>query len=922
VTQRERARNATEERLRRRIEEEWDTASFGTHCVNCVPADCPLYILSKDGKVVREEVAGVIDAVEPGVPDMNPLVCQKGLAWSAELDAPDRLKTPLRRVGERGEGRWERISWDEALSEVADALLDATEEVGPEAIMMEVSPQIAISALSSRFMSVLGGTSLDVDATINDFLTGMQQTFGKFSFQSSVDDTFHSELILIWHSNPAHTMIPSYHYMTEARYRGAQIVLISTDVSPSHCHADYHVPVRHGTDAALALAMAQVIIAEGLVDWDFAAAQTDLSLLVRCDTGEFLRECDVRADGRDDRFFQGHPEKGPVPADPASLRLDFVPLQEGRLEVESAMGERLEVEPLFARLRRMLDAEHTPELAGPVCEVHPDTVKLLARKVASRTTRINIGMSAAKYYHGDLMVRSMLLVLALTGNWGKKGAGTGSWNSFLFDGSSIAMAKTKPGVEGGRELLQMNEMVREQLRQQDPTLTGELPDRALWRTLGSGMMVPAAFHWYHQAGFRERWNRPEWNDPDMPRPFDDYYKEAVESGAWGRAPEIAEKKQTRVLLEVGGNTLRRTRGGKKVLFQSLWKNLNKVVCIDYRMSQTALHADIVLPAAQHYEKYAFGMPGPYTMFLAMSHPAVEPPGESRSEWQILADLCRKLGERAKERGLEEYMHPSGLPRRWDELWELFTLGGRMADDEGAAREMIADAEASGNLPPGTTLETFREQGYVRYADWAFIAMAKAIASPFPDKETLSPLRNHIELGHPYPTLTRRAQFLIDHAWYREAGEDLPRHKEPPAMGGDHPFRLSGGHARWSIHAMNMTNPVLLETHRGKPFVLINDAVAREKGIEDDALVHIYNDAGDFVVPARLSPCQRPDGLTVYNGFEGFMFPGGKGSNEVEPGMVKYLHLLGGYGHLTYTATEWQPVPFDRCINVSCEAVEV
>ncbi len=121
--------------------------------------------------------------------------------------------------------------------------------------------------------------------------------------------------------------------------------------------------------------------------------------------------------------------------------------------------------------------------------------------------------------------------------------------------------------------------------------------------------------------------------------------------------------------------------------------------------------------------------------------------------------------------------------------------------------------------------------------------------------------------------------------------------------------------------MNMTNALLLETRRGKPFVLINDAVAREKGIEDDAMVRIWNDVGEFIAPARTSPAQRPEGLTIYNGFEGFMFLGGKGSNEVEPGMVKWLHLVGDYGHLRYSPMEWQPVPFDRCVNVDCEPHE-
>ena len=74
--------NPTEERQRRRIEEEWDEAHFGTHCVNCVPGDCPIYVLVKNGRVVREEAAGVRAPVEPGVPDMNPMICQMGLAWS------------------------------------------------------------------------------------------------------------------------------------------------------------------------------------------------------------------------------------------------------------------------------------------------------------------------------------------------------------------------------------------------------------------------------------------------------------------------------------------------------------------------------------------------------------------------------------------------------------------------------------------------------------------------------------------------------------------------------------------------------------------------------------------------------------------------------------------------------------------------
>jgi anaerobic selenocysteine-containing dehydrogenase len=535
----------------------------------------------KDGKVVREEVAGVLEPVEPGVPDMNPLLCQKGLAWSRELYAPERLVYPLRRAGERGEGRWERISWDEALAETADAILDAIEDTGPESILMEMSPQIAASMPGARFLGALGGTSLDVDATINDFLSGLELTFGKFSFSSSMDDSFHSDLRLLWHSNPAHTMIPGYHYGPEGRYRGAETALISTDVSPSHAHVDFHVPVRHGTDAALALAMCQVVISEGLVDWGFVASQTDLSLLVRRDTGEFLRQSHLEVDGRDDRFFHAHPERGVVPADPASLNLDFEPRADGELEVGTLDSGRVTVEPVFARLRRRLDRDYTPEQASEICEAHPDVIRMLARKVASKRTRVGLGMGAAKYYHGDLMTRSVILLLALTGNWGKKGAGIGSWGSFMFDGMSTVMAKSKAGVEGGMEVINASRMIRDQLVEQDPTLTGELPDRILWRMMGGGMMVPPVFFWYHQAGYRERWNRREWGDPTMKRSFDEYFEEASQHETWKAAAEAAATNPARVLLEIGGNTLRRTRGGKTAVFENLWPKLDKVIAVDY-----------------------------------------------------------------------------------------------------------------------------------------------------------------------------------------------------------------------------------------------------------------------------------------------------------------------------------------------------
>lgn len=917
---------------------EFDEVYWGTHCVDCYPGSCPYRVYVKDGKIVREEVAGTFPQIEQNVPDMNPLGCNKGATWSQQIDGPDRPLTPLRRVGERGSGKWEAISWDEALTEIADAIIDAMEEVGPDSIVHEGTPEVVTVAATDRFISLLGGVIIDLNGSINDFSAGHHLTFGKFYPSPSVDDGWHGQLSILWHTNPAHTCIPFFHYLAAKRYNGGETVLISPDVSPSHSHVDYHIPVEFGSDPALALSMCQVIVEEDLVDWEFVGEQTDLSLLVRVDTERFLRQSDLEEGGSEEQFYHWHPEKGLTEASRTNIKIDYVPIMKGSMEVVLKDGSRVEVRPLMVRLTEMLNMDYRPEQTRSITGVHPETVRTIARKVGTRKTNILMGMGANKAYHSDLYQRTMNLLLGLTGNWGRKGTGINCWAAGLLDGQATAMAKKQRGVEGAETILQAFDAVKGLLQQQDPSLsTDELQTIEMWRRMGAiGGMTPAFFWWYWHCGYRERWDNPEWNDPDMKQNFSAYFDEAMKAGWWDGLDRPRPETPPRVFIECGGNTLRRTRGGKETLIKNLWPQLEMIVTIDWRMSQTALHSDIVLPAAQHYEKVAFHIPNPFMMLLTLSDRASRPQADCKEEWEIFALLCKKLEERAAARGLETYEvrrrgraaalmtlgpEPEGEAvevRRWDNLWKEYTLDGEFVDSAIIGDEMIRDTAYSGPLPADTTLDSVRETGWVRFQDWGFMAMDKGQATPFPRDETHCPFINHVEHGHPYPTLTRRAQFLIEHPWYVEAGEDLPVHKDPPPMGGRYPFKMTTGHNRWSVHAMNMCNPILIQTHRGQPFILINDRDAENLGLEDGASARVWNDAGEFVVPVRTSGAQKPNGLTIYNGWDGFMFRNWKGPNEVEPGMVKWLQMAGGYGHLQYAAMEWQPVPSDRAVFVNIE----
>jgi anaerobic selenocysteine-containing dehydrogenase len=904
--------------------------------------------------------------IEPGVPDMNPRGCQKGGSFSQVMYGAERIKYPLKRVGARGAGKWQRVSWDEALTEVADAMITAASEVGPESIVFEVGPgNIGIfQALSlARLASLTGATTLDVDGLIGDFNVGNYITFGKFQHCSSNDDWFHAELILIWHMNPLYTRIPEAHYITEARYKGAEIVSIAPDFNPSCIHADLYVPVEPGSDAALGLGMAQVIVAEQLYDAKFVKEQTDLALLVRQDTKKFLRAADLESGGRDDQFYVlDAATKGIAKAPRAALGLAGTdPTLEGHVRVRLLDGGEVEATPAFGILRQHLEA-YAPEKAAQMCGTPADVIRDLARKVAKKRTHILLGWNSNKYYHGDLMERAQCLVLALTGNWGKKGTGTRGWNECGDPKQFFGARRTTAPEEFGRIEKILTDLV-EKIRATDPTMTEEMlaieRERLVDVFYGG---APPVFYWYHHAGYREVWNKKEWGDPTMKRGFDDYMTEAMNKKWWEGMVEPAPERPPQVLIGAAGSTLRRTRGGGKMLLEHLWPKLKLILTVDPRMSTTAMYSDIVLPVAWFYERSDFRFFTPHTTFNTFTDKAVEPLGESKSEWEICALLAKKIGERAKARGLEEYTKrrrlPSGLVRlvagtwgevlsrlseseiadrvittlfpgreamsrirRYDAVYERYTFGGELkeADMEKALALFVEDSVREGIFPEGTTLDTYREKGIVRFVGLGrFDPVALNMACDVKPDETVNPLTWHTQKKVPYPTLTRRAQFYIDHDWFLEAGEGFPVHKPNPQMGGHHPFRMTSGHQRWSIHSIWVTNKMLSHTHQGRPTLFINPEDAKRKGIGEGDLVRVFNDFASFKVHVKLAPGARPGQVIIYHAWEPYQFPEWKSYDVAIPGMVKWLHLAGGYGHLRHWRWNWQPQQADRAVAVDLE----
>lgn len=903
----------------------WDKVSWGSHNNQCLPAACSFRVYSRNGIVWREEQNAQSDASNDAYPDYNPMGCQKGCAFHNLLYSEERLRYPMKRAGERGEGKWQRISWDEALTEVADAILDSHEEVGSAGFHIDAAHLHAGSVATAglgRLGNQLGAISPDTNVGIGDDLKGVSQVFGKMRMGMTSDNMFDAELLIFSHTNWSYTAPPMYHFITEARYNGSEVVLVNPDYNASTIHADIHVPLLPASDAALWLSVAQVMIAEEIYHLDFIMEQTDMPILVRKDNGKFLSAQEVDGGRPDQLYFYDSGLTGIARAPRDKLKYDGQAELDAHARVQLGDGSTVEVETVFRKLKRELGADYTPERASPKCGVTPKLIQDLAHKIATKRTHFYTGFSSAKHYHGDLMERAALLVLGLSGNWGKPGTG---FNNFLMTTDHVGHVggTDKTIAQGSQaEKQYVLQQVTQMVKSQDPDASEEDVHLALavmsQRKSGS---VPPAIWMYQYAGYNKLWDRKEWQDPALTKTFGEYLKEGLEKGYIDPVYKCDPAAQPQVLMYQCHNPLRRQRSGGRMYLEELWPKAKMIFTVETRMSSSAAYSDILLPAAWYYEKADTTMVFAHYPFQSMQQKAVDPPGEALAEWDIYRDLMGKISERAASRGMKQFVDRAGVPRPYSELQSRFTIGGELNNNDDVLREFVAYNVASGIFPSDYTLEKFEEEGQVRIVSLGDGTQHHTDASDWHTDKPNYALGWHVDKKLPFPTHTRRAQFYMDHEWFIEAGEALPVHKESPPVGGDHPFRLIGGHPRISVHTLHLSNPHFLKLHRGQPVVFLNDKTAKENGIADGDQVRVFNDYDETELQASLSAAVGRDQVVTYM-WEPYQFKGWKSHDAMTIGLPKPTQLAMNYAQCRFHSSTGSPNPTsDRAIRVSVEKVK-
>jgi anaerobic dimethyl sulfoxide reductase subunit A len=306
--------------------------------------------------------------------------CLKGRSLTQFFEDPNRLTYPLVRTGKRGENRFKRISWDDAIDLIASKLARVLERWGPGAVYVQYATgqegALNGSAWARRLMNLLGGhlsyygsySSACVSYSA-PFMTGYRDTN---SYQTLV----HSKLIVMNGFNPAETVFEtnSNYYLAEAKSAGAKVVVIDPRLSETAAtFADEWLPLKPTTDAALFAAMAHVMISENLQDQIFL-----------------------------DRYCIGFDEDHMPPGTPP-----------GESFRSYILG--------FAD-----QVPKSPEWAAPITGIDADVIRHLAREFATiKPAQLIQGLGPQRHAQGELSVRAGITLACMTGNLGKLGGGWG-----------------------------------------------------------------------------------------------------------------------------------------------------------------------------------------------------------------------------------------------------------------------------------------------------------------------------------------------------------------------------------------------------------------------------------------------------------------------------------------------------------------
>ena len=728
---------------------------------------CLLIAHLENGRITRLDSDDRPDSL--AAPQLR--ACPRGRAYLRRQYHPDRLLHPLKRTGKRGDGEFERISWDEALETVAAQFERVKAKYGNQALFVPYGTgsynQLNGSHTARRLLNLYGGCLGIYNsyswAAIN---AATPTVWGTLVTGNQRQDWLNSRYILMWGWNPAEMRdgTNSDYFIKLARQNGARVVCIDPRHSLSAAAlADEWIPIRPGTDAAMMSAMAYVMLTEGLLD------------------AAFIRKYCLGWDA------------STMPPDHES----------DESYTDYLLGAR--------------DGQaKTPAWAEAITAVPAATIARIAREYAtSQPAVLYQGYGMQRRAYGEQVVRAGCVLAAITGNFGI----SGGWASGL-------------GLQA--------------------------PDGGgLWTVFPTGQNpVKAAIPVF-------LWTEAVLRGKSMTQA----------DGVTGASSLSSDIKliyavATNCLINQHANVNRSAeilRDESKVEF---------IVVQDNFLTSTAKFGDIVLPACTQFETWGVEDGWKYSDEVILQPKLVEPPGECKSDYQICADLAERLGigeaytEGRDEKAWVDYCLGVWRAIRFPDLptlnefidQNLGAWSNPVTKPAIAFEDFRADPLAHPLPTPSGKIEIFSKQLY------DFGNPEEVPPIPKYIQEWESPFPCHCEEGRvgdalsPYRDPTKQSPVIRDTP---TAEEIASLAKERLARNDIYPLQAIGHHTLARVHSTHDNNDWLGEAFPQRIF--INPLDAAERGIRDDDLVRVWNERGELVIPARVTPRILPGVVDIPQG---------------------------------------------------------
>jgi len=558
-----------------------------------IPGFCALCVSRCGSVAIVENGRFVALEPDPSHPTGQAL-CAKGRAAPELVYHPDRLQYPLRRTrpkSDRDPG-WQRIGWDEALDLCAAKLRQIADESGPESVVFSLaSPSTSASSDSlvwiERLMHAFGSPN---ECTAMELCGWGRFGATMFTYGASVPGNYLPDLeragcILFWGYNPNLARLTHAVSTARALERGARLIVVDPRRTGPASKSDLWLRVRPGTDAALALGIAHLMIERGWYDRDFIRDWTNGPLLVRADNGRLLTEGDASgSSGAGPYLAWSETRSEPVRYDPATgvYETNSADLSlSGEFPIETKHGTvwcRSAFDVMAA-----LCARYTPAQVEAICGIPGEQVERAARMLwESRPVAYYAWSGVEMQTNATQIARAIAQLYALTG-------------SFDAPGGNVLFASVPSENVAGEAFLSAEQRAR-------------------------------------TLGFHAR--------PLGPARFQHVTTDEIYRGILDQQPY-----RVRGLVGFGANLLLAHADGRRG--REALAALDFYVHADLFMNPTAELADIVLPVASAFEREAlrigFEVSAEAQSFVQLRPGVVKPQGEARSDIEIVFDLACRLG---------------------------------------------------------------------------------------------------------------------------------------------------------------------------------------------------------------------------------------------------------------------------------------